>query len=180
MELLRTLLLTDDDDSDDEVTEVLDDRDELDALLDTTEGVQREIVIVSVVTVPPKASAMPIHVVLAPTVMPALSMTVPANVVLAPSVVACVGVQKTLHADAPLRVTTAPAVDVSAPTALKMNVPLPLSVSGPPMFIAPELQYTPGVYTPTVPCVVSVERFTAPAGNANVQGSDASAESADP
>ncbi len=106
---------------------------------------QIDSVTVSVVTVPPNAKAMPIHVVFAPTVIPASSMTIPLNVVLAASVVACVGIQKTSHADAPLSETIAPTVDVRAPAALKMNVPLPLSISGPPMFIAPELQYTPGV-----------------------------------
>jgi hypothetical protein len=78
-------------------------------------------------------------------VIPALAMTVPTNVVLAASVVASVGVQNTLHADAPLKETMAPAVDVSAPLVLKMNVPFPSSVSGPPIFIAPEPQYTPAV-----------------------------------
>ena len=109
------------------------------------EQVGTVMVEVSVVTVPPKARALPVHVVLAPTVMPALLITFPMNVVFAPSVVAARGVQKTSHADAPeARVTTAPAVVVKAPVGLKMYVPVPLNVSGPPTFIAPELQYTPG------------------------------------
>jgi hypothetical protein len=137
-------------------------------------------VTVSVVTVPPNARARPVHVTFAPTVMPASAMTVPTIVVFAASVVACVGVQKTLHAAAPLRDTTAPAVDVSAPLGLKRKIPLPLSVSGPPIFMAPALQYTPGVYVPTGPCVVSVERLIAPGGNVNVHGSPASADKAVP
>lgn len=135
---------------------------------------------VSVVTVPPNARAIPVHVVFAPTVMPASSMTIPANVVLAASVVAWVGVQNTLQADAPIRVTIAPAVDVSAPPDLKMYVPLPLRISGPPTFIAPVLQYTPGTYTPRRPCVVSVERLIAPDGNVKVHGWEAREERAMP
>ncbi len=102
------------------------------------------IVSVSLVTVPPNANDLPLQVVLAPIVTPALLMTVPAKVVLAASVVAAIGVQNTSQADAPDKVTIAPAVEVSAPPDRKMYVPLPLSVSGPPTFIAPELQYTPG------------------------------------
>jgi len=101
---------------------------------------QSAMVTVSVVTVPPNASARPDHVTFAPTVMPAFAITVPAIVVFAASVVACPGVQNTLQADAPLNATIAPAVDVSAPLVLNTNVPLPLSVSGPPIFIAPEPQ----------------------------------------
>lgn len=194
--LLRTLedriLLLDRDETEETDDEVEEDRDamievaddELETLLGTDEAgaaaAQTTMVTVSVVTVPPNAKARPVHTVLAPTVMPASAMTVPAIVVFAASVVACVGVQNTLHADAPLKVTKAPAVDVNAPLALKMNVPLPLSVSGPPIFIAPALQYTPGVYMPTGPCVVSVERLIAPGGNVNVHGSPASADKAVP
>ena len=143
------------------------------------EQVGTVMVSVSVVSVPPNANALPVHVLLAPTVMPAAPMTVPANVVLAASVVAAVGVQKTSHADAPVNVTTAPAVEVSAPTGLKMKVPLPLRVRGPPTFIAPELQYTPGAYTPIGPCVASVERLTAPP-KLNVHGCEAKADKALP
>jgi hypothetical protein len=107
-------------------------------------------------------------------------MVVPTNIVLAASVVASVGVQKTSHADAPINETTAPAVDVSAPPDLKIYVPLPTRASAPPMFMAPELQYTPGVYTPMGPCVVSVERLTAPAGNENVHGCEAKDDRAAP
>src|SRR4051812_41738822 len=63
------------------------------------------MVSVSVVTVPPNANALPVQVVLAPTVIPALLMTVPRKFVLAPSVVAALGVQKTSQADAPFIVT---------------------------------------------------------------------------
>ena len=155
----------------DDENEELNEPVELDVLDDAT-AVQSVMLTVSTVTVPPYARALPFQVLLAPTVMPALSMTVPAKVVLAASVTAWIGVQKTSHEDAPINVTIAPAVDVNAPPDLKIYVPLPLRRSGPPIFIAPELQYTPGVYTPTEPCVVSVERLTAPAGNANVHGCD--------
>ena len=148
----RTLLLDRedaDDDIEDEKDEELEMEDELGALLGIddagTKALQSAMVTVSVVTVPPNASARPDHMVFAPTVIPALAMTVPTNVVLAASVVASVGVQNTLHADAPLKETMAPAVDVSAPLVRKMNVPFPSSVSGPPIFIAPEPQYTPAV-----------------------------------
>lgn len=104
-----------------------------------------EKLLVSVVTVPPKASDLPVHVVFAPTVTPALLMTVPTNVVFAASVAAADGVQNTSQDDAPDdSVTTEPAVVVSAPVDLKMNVPFPLRLSGPPTSIAPEAQYTPG------------------------------------
>jgi hypothetical protein len=99
----------------------------------------------AVVTVPLYAKAFPVHITVLPTVMPESSMSIPTNVVLAASVVAALGVQKTLQADAPPdNVTTEPAAEVSAPTGLKIYVPLPLKVIGPPIFIAPELQYTPG------------------------------------
>ena len=132
----------------DETDALLELTDELAILLavdDTTVHIGTVIVSVSVVIVPPKTSPIPVHTVLAPTVMPAASMTTPLKVVLAARVVAPPGVQKTLHADTPTSDTIAPAVDVSAPPGLKMYVPLPLSVSGPPMSIAPALQYTPGV-----------------------------------
>jgi len=136
---------------------------------------------VSVVTVPPNARALPVQVVLAPTVMPEGSITVPVNVVLAASVVAWVGVQNTSQDDAPpAKVTTAPAVEVSAPAGLKIYVPLPLRVSGPPTFIAPVLQYTPGAYTPIAPCVVSVERLIAPGANVKVHGWEARVDKALP
>ena len=166
-----------------------DDNEELDKLdtllpladalvLDDATAVQSVMVTVSTVTVPPNAKALPFQVLLAPTVIPALSMTVPAKAVLAASVTACVGVQKTSHDDAPINETIAPAVDVNAPPDLKIYVPLPRRESGPPIFIAPELQYTPGVYTPTGPCVTSVERLIAPAGNENVHGCDVNDERA--
>ncbi|MDO8468219.1 MAG: hypothetical protein Q7S29_00475 [Candidatus Peribacter sp.] len=140
-----TLLLIDCDEAADDSDELLEVTDELVALLgDDDAAVQIVMVTVSVVTVPPNARAIPVQVLFAPTVMPAGSMTIPANVVLAASVVAWVGVQNTLHADVPTMVTIAPAVDVSAPLGLKMYVPLPLRTSGPPTFIAPTLQYTPG------------------------------------
>lgn len=136
------------------------------------------IVIISVVTVPPNANDLPTHVVLAPIVIPALLITLPANVVLAPSVAAWVGVQNTSHADAPFKLTAAPAAEVSAPSGRKIYVPLPLKVRGPPMLIAPALQYTPGVYTLTGPCVVSVERLIAPSANTKVQGCAPNADAA--
>jgi len=78
------------------------------------------MVSVSVVMVPLKANALPDQVVFAPTVIPASPMTVPKKVVFAASVVAALGVQNTSQAEAPFKVITAPAVEVSAPTALKM------------------------------------------------------------
>jgi len=149
----RTLLLDSDDadeapeSSDEETGEVIDDADErMEAtdetalLLTAATAVHVVIVAVSVVTVPPYAIAMPFHDVLAPTVIPALSMIVPANTVFAARVVACTGVQKTLQAAAPFRLTVAPAVDVNAPLVRKINVPFPLKTSGPPIVIAPALQ----------------------------------------
>lgn len=104
------------------------------------------IVLVSVVIVPPNERPNPNRVVFAPTVIPASSMTVPIKVVFAPKVVAAVGVQKTLHADAPLvTVTVAPAVVSRAPCALKINVPFQLNVNVPPTCMAHTLQYTHGV-----------------------------------
>jgi hypothetical protein len=105
------------------------------------------ILIVSalVVIVPPKDNARPVQFTVLPTVIPEVSMTVPINVVLAPSVAAAVGVQKTSHADAPpASVIIDPESDVSAPSGLKIYVPLPFNVIEPPTSIAPELQYTPG------------------------------------
>ncbi len=151
LEEIALLLDREDEDDDiedekDEELEMADDPEELVAIDDAgTKALQSAMVTVSVVTVPPNASARPDHMVFAPTVMPASLMTVPTNLVFAASVVAWVGVQNTLHADAPLKETMAPAVDVSAPLLLKMNVPFPSSVSGPPIFMAPELQYTPAV-----------------------------------
>ena len=152
---LLLLIFEENDEEEEEENDDENDEDEKDEDDDETEDCEELLVIgeawhndranASVVTVPPNDKAMPIHDVFAPTVIPALSMMMPANVVLAASVVAWVGVQKTLHAEAPLSETIAPTVDVRAPATLKMNVPLPLSVTGPPMFIAPELQYTPGV-----------------------------------
>lgn len=134
----------DEDDKEDEKEEELKTVEDTDTLLWADEVgtavAQSTRVTVSVVTVPPNASARPDHVTFAPTVMPAFAITVPTIVVFAASVVACVGVQNTLHADAPLNETIAPAVDVSAPLVLNTNVPLPLSVNGPPIFIAPEPQ----------------------------------------
>lgn len=120
--------------------EIADDTDDM--LLDERGifAAQVVIVAVSVVTVPPNASAIPYHEVLAPTVIPAASMIVPANIVLAARVVACIGVQKILHAEAPFSVTIAPAVEVKAPSVRKMKVPLPVKLSAPPISIAPVLQ----------------------------------------
>lgn len=92
------------------------------------EQVGTVMVSVSVVTVPPNANAIPVHVTLAPAVMPAASMAMPLNVELAPSVVAEVGVQNTSQADAPASVTFELATEVSAPLILKMYVPAPLRV----------------------------------------------------
>ena len=180
---VSALLLTCDDVEDeveDEEEELLEEV-ELELLLEDDDDAMIQIgtvsVTVSVVTVPSNAKALPDHVVLAPTVMPALAITVPANVVLAARVVAAAGVQKTSHTDAPINVIAAPAVDVSAPPVLKTYIPLPLSVREPPISIAPVLQYTPGVYVPIGPCVVSVERLIAPPdGNVNVHASEAKAE----
>jgi hypothetical protein len=87
---------------------------------------------VSVDTVPPNDKARPVHVTVLPIVIPASSMSVPANVEFAPSVVAPVGVQKTSHADAPpANVTTELATVVSAPSILKIYVPLPERVIPP-------------------------------------------------
>lgn len=129
------------------------------------------MVFVSVVTVPPNAKDLPVQVVFAPTVTPALLMTVPANVVLAASVVAALGVKNTSLAHAPPpNVTTAFATVVSAPPTLKMYVPLPERVIPPvPTEAAPDVQYTPGAYTPTEPCVISVARSIAPPPKVNVQ-----------
>ncbi len=85
-----------------------------------TEQVGTEIVSVSVVTVPAKARDRPLQLVFAPTVTPALLITVPRNVVFAARVVAAAGVQKISQVAAPFEVTTAPAVEVSAPVDLKM------------------------------------------------------------
>jgi hypothetical protein len=86
------------------------------------------MVSVLVVTVPPNANALPVHVVALPTVIPEASMLVPTNVELAPSVVAAVGVQNTSQADAPAKVTTELETLVKAPLTLKMYVPEPLRV----------------------------------------------------
>lgn len=141
----RRLLLDREKDEDDkeeaEELEIAEDTDELLWAEEIGTAVTQSVMVtVSVVTVPPNANARPDHVTFAPTVMPASAITVPTIVVFAASVVACPGVQNTLHADAPLRETIAPAVDVSAPLVRKINVPLPLSVSGPPIVIAPEPQ----------------------------------------
>lgn len=99
------------------------------------------IVVVSVVMVVANDNAIPCHVVFAPIVIPASSITVPINVVFAANVVACVGVQKISHAEAPLITeTVAPTVEVSAPAVLKIYVPFPLSTSGHPTSIAHTLQ----------------------------------------
>jgi len=99
------------------------------------------IVSVSVVTVPLNASALPVQDVVLPTVIPTSSMTVPANVLFAPRVVAKVGVQNTSQADGPLKVTTAPLAEVSAPVILKIYVPLPERVIPPaPIDVAAAIQ----------------------------------------
>lgn len=133
----------DDEEKDEEKDEEL--KEELETMIAGGGRAHKDRETVSTVTVPPNASAIPNHVVFAPTVMPASSITMPRNVVLAASVVACVGVQNTLQSDAPFNEIIEPTTEVSAPFALKMNVPLPFKFSGPPIFIAPELQYTPGV-----------------------------------
>ena len=106
-------------------------------------------VMVSVVveTVPPKAKALPVQVIVLPMVMPEASILVPTNVELAPSVVAAVGVQNTSQAPAPpANVILELATEVSAPPILNMYVPLPLRVMpAVPMDAAPVVQYTPGV-----------------------------------
>jgi len=107
-------------------------------------------VIVSVVveTVPPKANALPVQLIVVPIVIPEASMLVPRNVDVAPSVVAAVGVQKTSQDDAPLASLTAEfATVVSAPSTRKMKVPLPVRViPAVPMDAAllAAVQYTPG------------------------------------
>jgi hypothetical protein len=79
------------------------------------------MVSVSVDTVPPKAKARPIQVMLLPILIPESSMFVPANVELAARVVASPGVQKTLHSEAPFeRETLELATVVKAPVDLKM------------------------------------------------------------
>ena len=105
--------------------------------------------------------------------MPDASISVPTKVELAPRLVAAVGVHHTSQADAPLAsVTTELADDVSAPSILNMYVPAPFKVTvpPPPMLAAPDTQYTPGVYTPTGPCVVSVARSIGPGAKLNEQG----------
>ena len=107
------------------------------------------IVSVSVVTVPPKAKALPVNKLLAPIEIPEASIIVPLIVELAPSVVASVGVQKTSQDDAaPGNVTTELATVVNAPLILKMYVPAPLrEIPEVPIDAALEapVQYTPGV-----------------------------------
>ena len=73
-----------------------------------------------VVTVSPKAKALPVQATLLPMVMPAASMSVPAKVEFAPSVVAPVGVQNTSQTEAPARLTCELATVVRAPVILKM------------------------------------------------------------
>jgi hypothetical protein len=108
-----------------------------------------EIVSTAVETVPPKARALPVQVIVLPIVIPDASMSVPAKVEVAPRVVAAVGVQNRLQAEAPLdRVTEELATEVSAPFTLNIYVPLPLRVMpAVPMDAALEavVQYTPGV-----------------------------------
>lgn len=83
-----------------------------------------------VLTVPPNASALPVHTMVLPIVMPDASMSVPRKVVLAPSVVAAAGVHQVLHADAPLASLIAElAADVSAPVILNIYVPPPVRVT---------------------------------------------------
>lgn len=112
--------------------------------LEVVVGVQLvdEMVSVVVETVPPNASALPVHVTVLPMVIPEASMSVPANVVFAPSVVAAFGDQNTSHADAPpASVTAELATVVSAPFIRKMYVPLPVSVIPPvPMEAALEAE----------------------------------------
>jgi len=103
------------------------------------------MVFVLVVTVPaPNVKALPLHVVLAPTVIAfALSIRVPTNILSALRVVAAVGVQNTSHDDAPLAnaiIELAPVVN--APFGLKIYVPAPLKVTvvDKVIFIAPVLE----------------------------------------
>ncbi len=107
------------------------------------------VLIVSVVeeTVPPKASARPIHATVLPMVMPDGSIMVPMNEELAPMVAAAFAVHTALHAEAPLAVVTIELSDVfSAPVDLKIKAPVPSSVivPPPPTEAAPVIQYTPG------------------------------------
>lgn len=109
---------------------------------------------VTVVTVPPKASALPFHATLPPTVIPAASITVPINVELAPRVVAPVGVQNTSQLDDPLNVTEELATVSSAQSILNIYVPGPSRVIPETPIVAAlvaVVQYTPGAYTPIVP-----------------------------
>ena len=103
---------------------------------------------VSRVTVPPYASALPVHTVLLPAVIPEASITVPMNMVLAPRLAASPGVQNTSQAEAPPVSTIFELSDVlKAPVDLNKYIPFPLSViiPPPPTLIAPFMQYTPGV-----------------------------------
>ena len=109
------------------------------------EGAEHEgtvMVSASLVTVPPNANALPVHVTVLPTVTPEGPMSVPMNVEFAPSVVAAVGVQNTSQELAPPATVTAEfATEVKAPATLKTYVPLPESVTPPvPMEVAPVIQ----------------------------------------
>lgn len=104
------------------------------------------MVFVSVVTVPPKAKALPVNKLLAPIVIPDGSIIVPLKVELAPRVVAAVGVQNTSQDDAPPgNVTAELATVVNAPLILKIYVPAPFKeIPAVPIDAAPVVQYTPG------------------------------------
>jgi hypothetical protein len=116
---------------------------------DETPQVGTEIVSTAVETVPPKARALPVQVIVFPIVIPDASISVPAKIEVAPSVVAAVGVQNILQADAPLdNMTEELATEVSAPLILNIYVPLPFRlIPAVPMDAALEVvvQYTPGV-----------------------------------
>lgn len=100
------------------------------------------IVSVSVVTVPPKARALPVNNAVLPIVIPEGSIMVPLIVELAPRVVAEVGVQKTSQDDDPPdNVTTELATVVSAPLILNIYVPAPpREIPAVPIDAAPDVQ----------------------------------------
>jgi hypothetical protein len=94
------------------------------------------MVLASVVTVPPNASALPLKCAKCPNDIPAASMIFPTNVgvaesdAFAPSVVAAAGVQCTSAAHAPpAKATIEFAPVVRAPPGLKIYTPEPLRVT---------------------------------------------------
>ena len=100
------------------------------------------IVSVVVLTVPPNAKALPVHVMVLPMVMPEASISVPWKIVLAPSVVAAPGVHHMLQAEAPpARTTLEFEAEVNAAVILNMYVPPPVRVIPPvPIDTAPVAQ----------------------------------------